>query len=54
MTTEYEKFPEPEELRVKDPKFLQGMNKSKRSWKVGVNRHPTKCTVSKGPQLTWE
>ena len=30
------------------------MNKSKRSWKVGVNRHPTKCTVSRGPKLTWE
>jgi hypothetical protein len=30
------------------------MNKSKRTWKVGVNRKPTKNFVSRGPPLTWE
>ena len=30
------------------------MNKSKRSWKVGVNRKSTKGFLSKGPQQSWE
>ena len=50
---EYEKFPEPEEKKSTDPKFTQGMNKSKRKWKLGVNRHPSKAVVNK-PTVTWE
>ena len=30
------------------------MNKSKRSWKVGVNRKSTRNIVNKGLTLTWE
>jgi len=30
------------------------MNKSKRSWKVGLNRTPTKNVVNNGMHLTWE
>lgn len=54
MQAEYEKFPEPEELKSKDSKFTIGMNKSKRTWKVGVNRTSTKATLSKGPKLSWD
>lgn len=54
MQTDYEKFPEPEELKSTDPRITVGQNKSRRSWKLGVNRHPTKCMVSRGRQLTWE
>jgi hypothetical protein len=54
MDTTYEKFPEPEELKVKNDKFTFGMNKSKRGWKVGVNRQPTKVRVSKGAEISWE
>jgi len=54
MDPTFEKFPEPEDLKVKNDKFTFGMNKSKRGWKVGVNRQPTKCHVSKGPQISWE
>ena len=53
MDTTYEKFPEPEDLKVKSDKFTFGMNKSKRGWKVGVNRNSTKVRVSKGPQISW-
>ena len=54
MDTTYEKFPEPETLKSTDDKFTFGMNKSKRGWKVGVNRQTTKCHLSKGPQISWE
>lgn len=54
MEQNYEKFPEPEELKSKDDKFIIGMNKSKRSWKVGVNRKQPKNIVNKGITLTWE
>lgn len=54
MEPNYEKFPEPEEIKSKDDKFTIGMNKSKRSWKVGLNRVPTKNVVNKGMHLTWE
>lgn len=53
MDTTYEKFPEPEDLKVHSDKFTFGMNKSKRGWKVGVNRNSTKVRVSKGPQISW-
>lgn len=54
MESNFEKFPEPEELKSKDQKFTFGMNKSKRSWKVGLNRTPTKNTINKGISLSWE
>lgn len=50
---DYEKFPEPEQLKSQDPKFTTGMNKSKRQWKVGVNRHPTKAYTNQ-KQISWE
>ncbi len=54
MTSEYEKFPQPEELKSQDPKYTVGMNKSKRSWKLGVNRTSSKATLNKGSRFTWE
>jgi hypothetical protein len=30
------------------------MNKSKRSWKVGANRTPTKNMRNQGNNLSWE
>ncbi len=48
MQTEYERFPEPEEIRSTDPKYTIGANKSKRSWKLGVNRNHNKCILSRG------
>lgn len=52
--SEYEKFPEPEQLKSKDEKYTHGMNKSKRGWKVGVNRTPNKNWRNKGSTLTWD
>ena len=54
MEQSYQKFPEPEQIKSKDEKFTTGMNKSRRSWKVGLNRTPTKNVVNKGMSLTWE
>ena len=49
-----EAFPEPEDIKNKDEKYTTGMNKSGRSWKVGVNRKPNKNWANKGAKLTWE
>lgn len=50
---EYEAFPQPEQIKSNDPKFTTGNNKSKRKWKVGLNRKPTKPSISQ-PKMTWE
>ena len=54
MEPTFEKFPEPEEIKSKDSKFTYGMNKSKRNWKVGLNRKPTKNLVNKGMTKSWD
>lgn len=51
---EYEKFPEPEDIKSQDRKFTMGMNKSRRNWKIGLNRKPTKSVVNSGPKVTFE
>lgn len=53
MSDEYEKFPQPETLKVNDPKYTIGKNKSGRQWKVGVNRAPNKNWRNRGSILTW-
>lgn len=54
MSEEYEKFPQPEELKSKDPQFTLGKNKSGRQWKLGVNRNPNKNWRNRGSTLSWE
>ena len=43
---DYEAFPEPEQIKSNDPKYTLGKNKSKRPWKLGVNRKTSKAKVS--------
>ena len=45
--SEYEKFPEPEQLKSKDEKYTIGMNKSGRAWKLGANRSINKNCINK-------
>ncbi len=52
--SEYEKFPQPEELKNKDPAYTTGMNKSKRAWKLADNRLVNKNWRNKGNKLTWD
>lgn len=51
---EYEAFPQPEDIKDTDDKFTLGMNKSKRSWKVGANRKPNRNWRNRGATLTWD
>ena len=51
---DYEAFPTPAEIKENSDKFTLGMNKSKRSWKVGANRVPNRNWRNKGSTLTWD
>ena len=51
---DYEAFPTPAEIKETSDKFTLGMNKSKRSWKVGANRVPNRNWRNKGSTLTWD
>ena len=47
-------FPEPEDIKNKEDKYVLGSNKSGRQWKVGVNRKPNKNWRNRGSTMTWE
>ena len=49
-----EGFPQPEEIRSTEDKYILGANKSGRQWKVGANRIPNKNWKNKGAKLTWQ
>ena len=51
---DYEAFPNPQDIKNTEEKYTIGMNKSKRSWKIGSNRVPNKNWRNKGARLTWE
>ena len=51
---DYEAFPQAGEQRDTDDKYTIGMNKSKRSWKVGANKVPNKNWRNRGATLSWD